>query len=228
MHPDLKYITENYLTLDQLSEGTGLDVESIQKLIEGNIIPAASYSIKTYTEIFSPLGDKVTYEATVSYFSRSVLGLVQQNQNAANVAEVKQAFRSNFRQMLQDASDKEYAYGNIFNHTGELDEQAFDNAFEAEWNAYAKGIYGICTLEATEEEIVKKEIAVKKLIEFNQKYGGSTLSDAEKEQLIQLKEEFDQITNLFAPYQRPGSSRGKYLDKLLKKNGLSELVRQYN
>jgi hypothetical protein len=101
-------------------------------------------------------------------------------------------------------------------------------AFEQEWQYYLQGIYGICTLNATGAEIAKKEIAVKRLIDFNKKHGDKKLSDSEKKILTILNNEFNEVSNLFAPYQRKNSSRGKYLDKTLELNSLSELIKNYN
>lgn len=101
-------------------------------------------------------------------------------------------------------------------------------AFETEWDYYLKGIYGICTLHATGEEIARKEIAVKKILSFIQEHQGIVLTEAKKEQLIKLNAEYNAIANFFAPYQRVSSSRGKYLDKILKENALDELVKKYS
>jgi len=101
-------------------------------------------------------------------------------------------------------------------------------AFEQEWQHYLQGIYGICTLNGTGAEIAKKEIAVKRLIEFNKKHGEKKLSDKDKKILNVLNNEFNEVSNLFAPYQRKNSSRGKYLDKILELNSLSKFIKNYS
>jgi hypothetical protein len=97
-----------------------------------------------------------------------------------------------------------------------------------EWNYYCEGIYGICTLNATENEIVEKEIIVKRLIKYNEKHSESKLNEEEKEELKNLNDEFNKITSNFAPYQRETSSRGKYLDKILKINDMENLIKNYD
>ena len=62
----------------------------------------------------------------------------------------------------------------------------------------------------------------------SKKFGDKKLSDSEKEMLTILNNEFNEVSNLFAPYQRKNSSRGKYLDKILELNSLSELIKNYN
>ncbi len=73
----------------------------------------------------------------------------------------------------------------------------------------------------------KKEIAVKKLIHFNTQLSDKKLTDDESEELIKLSEEFNEVAQKFAPYQRKSSSRGKYLDKILEENNLDYLVKKY-
>ena len=74
----------------------------------------------------------------------------------------------------------------------------------------------------------KKEIAVKKIIEFTKKHHNLKLNTKEKSILKSLNLEFNKVSNLFAPYQRKTSSRGKYLDKILKFNSMEELIKKYN
>lgn len=224
---DLDYIRKNYLTLEQLSQRTALTSASILKHIEENVIPAASYTIAESVEISSPLGDSTAHKTSTDYYAASTVQLLLSHTASSDLAIVKSTFKAQFRNHLLLQPDRNYAYGNIFNDAGVLVEEEFEKAFEAEWEAYTMGIYGICTLNATEVEIVKKEIAVKKLIDFNNKFGGQTLSEQQKEELKKLTEEFDSVANLFAPYQRENSSRGKYLDKILIENELAELVKQY-
>jgi hypothetical protein len=224
---DLDYIRNNYLTIDQLSQRTGLTTIAILNLIEEKVIPAASYTTVESIEISSPLGDSITHKTTTDYYTASTVQLLLNYAASADLGMVKATFKTQFRKHLLSHPDRHFAYGNIFNDADYPIEDKFEKAFEAEWEAYTAGIYGICTLNATEEEIVKKEIAVKKLIEFNSKFAGQTLSEQQKEELQTLTEEFDSVANLFAPYQRENSSRGKYLDKILLENELADLVKHY-
>lgn len=223
---NLKYIKDNYLTLDDLAREAGVDAETVQGLINEKFIPGASYTVKENTEISSPLGDAVVYTSTTEYFPKSTVKLISA-QATKEKTTVKQSFKTVFRRLLESHPDKTYAYGNICGNDGMLLEAEFEKAFDEEWQAYVDGVYGICTNNATAAEIVNKEIAVKKLIEFNSKYENKTLTEQEKEKLKRLQEEFDSVANLFAPYQRETSSRGKYLDKILEANGMSDLVKQY-
>lgn len=224
---NITYIKMYYLTVDEIAHRTGKDVQAILKLIEEKLLPAPSYTITQRTVISSPLGDRLASEAQVDYYPASIVEFLLREPGPGTEKDLQDTFRASFRKSLESHPDKEYAYGNIFNEEGKLLEAEFEKAFESEWRAYQQGIYGICTKKATEEAIVKKEVAVRKLIEFNSKYGSSPLNKTERELLVRLKEEYDSVSSLFAPYQRESSSRGKYLDQILTQNGLAHLVDQY-
>lgn len=67
----------------------------------------------------------------------------------------------------------------------------------------------------------KKGIAVQKLINFLEKEGTQN-------ELIALNNDYNEVSNIFAPYQRTNSSRGKYLDSQLRKNNLEKLIKKYD
>ena len=122
--------------------------------------------------------------------------------------------------------DRAFAYNNLFSNDG-LNADEFDKNFEEEWDFYIAGGYGICTLNATEQEIVEKEIIVKKLKKLYEETLGRDFEKKEIEELIFLNQQFNKVAANFAPYQRDSSSRGKYLDALLRKANLIEEIKNY-
>jgi hypothetical protein len=52
-------------------------------------------------------------------------------------------------------------------------------ALEEEWNYFCKGVYGICTLNNNENDIIEKEIAIKRILNFIEKKSTS-LTNEEK------------------------------------------------
>ncbi len=227
MDINLKYIQENYIEKKALCTAANISLETLDTLIAMELIPSASYSIKATYEISSPLDDKHMVNEAQEYFPKNTPALIEKNKKliespADFKAQIKQEFLADFERN----ADRRYAYGNITDKAGNLDETKMDEAFEVEWDYYCKGIYGICTLNATGSDIIKKEIAVKKLIEFNQKHADRPLSEEDKATLTALSDQYNEVSNLFAPYQRATSSRGKYLDKILRENGMDDLVKK--
>lgn len=229
MESNLKYIEDNYIELENLATLTHFETAEIEKFIVEKLIPSYSYLIHSEIKISSSLNDSHSISTAKKYFSKNVVSLLNNLKTAQNNSEeIKQKFRENFIQRLLNHNTKEFAYQNLFDENNRVDEERLDMAFEEEWQHYNNGIYGICTLNASENDIIDKEIIVKKLIKFNQEKENRKLTDSEKEELKNLNAEFNKSTNLFAPYQRATSSRGKYLDKILKENDLSDLVKKYS
>ena len=217
--PNLEYLNNNFLTLEQVSQTTGVAILEIENRIRNGQLPEPSYRLNRKVEITSPLGDKHVIEETTLYFPPSYIGLVKQN--AGETAEIKRKFIDELRVHFGDHPSKDFAYDGAA-----VDGQKLDAALEHEWESYSKGIYGICTLNATPAEIIGKEIAVKRLIAFLNSHSDGDLKDNESE-FAKIVEEYDKVSNLFAPYQRETSSRGKYVDKPLRLLKLEDKVRKY-
>jgi hypothetical protein len=226
MEQNFDYINENYITEEKLCNIAGITKNELAKLIQNQLIPQASYVVSRSIKITSPLNDEFQSEITEKYFSKSCISLIEKNKELNDSQQYKAEFKKNFIQHLMKHPDKDFAYHNIFDNDLP-DQERLHEIFESEWAAYCDGIYGICTLHSTEEEIVKKEIAVRKLVQFNTRFSQKTLSTDEIEELIELNKEFNEVAEIFAPYQRASSSRGKYLDKILENNSLDYLVKKY-
>lgn len=226
MDINLKYIEENYIEKKVLCEMANISSEELEALIEKELIPNASYSVNSTHEISSTLGDKITVTEPKEFFLKSTVALIEKNKLLVDEpSRFKAQVKEEFLATLDRHVDKRYAYDNAIEENGGIENGKIGVAFETEWDYYCRGIYGICTLNATGSDIVKKEIAVKKLIKFNENHAGNQLSDKDKEVLKSLSDQYNEVSNLFAPYQRETSSRGKYLDKILRMNGMDQWIK---
>ncbi|WP_282628086.1 DUF6058 family natural product biosynthesis protein [Empedobacter sedimenti] len=222
-----KYIHDNFIEKEIILSHFGIDEKNFDELIEAKIIPGPSYTFEISRKITSTLNDSITENYTEEYFSKNTVVLIDKYLKSNFSFEYgKSNFREKFKKILTNHENKEFAYNNIFKTTG-IDEAKFDENFEDEWDFYINGGYGICTLNATEQEIVEKEIVVKKIMKLYNDSLNRDLNDEEIKELISLDIQFNKVAALFAPYQRINSSRGKYLDQLLKKNNLEERIKNY-
>ncbi|WP_237276123.1 DUF6058 family natural product biosynthesis protein [Tenacibaculum ovolyticum] len=228
MDIDIKYIEDNFIELNELCKISKISSQELNTLIENELIPNSSYEINATYKINSPLGDEKTISEVKKYYPKSVIALIQKNKKLNDSSEFKESLKTAFINTFLNNSNNSFGYDNITKNDGTVNMDKLNSAFEQEWQYYLQGIYGICTLNATGAEIAKKEIAVKRLIDFNEKHGAEKLSDNNKKILTLLNNEFNEVSNLFAPYQRVKSSRGKYLDKILESNSLSDLIKKYN
>jgi len=228
MNIDIKYIKENFIESNELCQVSEISHQDLETLINNKLVPNSSYEINVTYKINSPLGDEKIISEVKKYYPKSVIALIQKNKNLNDSSEFKESLKTEFINTFVNSNNKSFGYENITEEDGSVNMEKLNLAFEQEWQYYLQGIYGICTLNGTGAEIAKKEIAVKRLIDFNKKHGEKKLSDSDKEILYILNNEFNEVSNLFAPYQRINSSRGKYLDKILELNSLPELIKNYN
>ncbi len=226
MDRDIKYITENFIDSNMVCEISQISHQELEKLITDKLIPNSSYEINMTYKINSPLGDEKVISEAKKYFPKSVLNLIQENTKRSS-SEFKEVLKTEFMEAFIQNANNQFAYDGILKKNGSVDMEKLTIAFEQEWQYYLQGIYGICTINGTGTEIAKKEIAVKRLMAFNKKHGENKLVDKDKEMLRILNDEFNEVSSLFAPYQRISSSRGKYLDKILKLNALSGWIKNY-
>ena len=224
---NLKYIEDNYLEVEEIIEIMNLTSDQLNHLIDEKLIPEASYVINSEITISSSLSDNYKIVSSKKYFPKSILQLIADNILHHNPEKFKKDFRENLLSNLKNHNYKTFAYGNVFDENGEIDLIKADKAFEEEWNYFCKGIYGICTLESNEEAIIEKEIAIKRILDFIEAKG-TTITQEERNQLKELNDVFNEYTSSFAPYQRDLSSRGKYMDQLLKEFSLEELIKKYD
>ena len=218
---NLKYLNDGFLTLDEVSRKSGVPAREIEDRIRDRNLPEPSYRLRSRSVITSALDDEHIIEEERSYFPLNYPDLVVERQDG-DANEIKDDFIGKMKEHLLSHPGKEFAFGGIVAEAATLDAE-----LEAEWNHYCAGIYGICTLEAAAPDIIDKEIAVKKIISFLEAHEDGELSENQKESLFQMIEAYDKVSNLFAPYQRVTSSRGKYIDKALRSLGKEDLIKQY-
>src|SRR6185369_9711493 len=150
---NLKYLNDRFLTLDEVSRQSGVSSEKIVEGIEKKLLPQPSYKLARVSEISSPLGDSYRVEETILYFPHSYVDLVRQSSKGH-----QETFKSDFIAEMKDPAK-------------------LNAELENEWEHYCNGIYGICTLNASPQEIIEKEIAVKKLIALLNAHRSEELPD---------------------------------------------------
>ncbi|KAF2507737.1 hypothetical protein EYY60_17445 [Flavobacterium zhairuonense] len=226
MDKNLNYIEDHYIEWEEIIKATNISSEKLKQLIDDKLIPNASYNIDSEITITSPLNDSFKIIVSKQYFAKNIIDLIHNNQT-----ETYEKLRGEFKEKLlfnlKNHDYKEFAYGNILNENDEIDLKKADKIFDEEWDYFCKGVYGICTLNNNENAVIEKEIVIKRILNFIEQKS-SILRNEEKILLKELNDELNKSTSNFAPYQRELSSRGKYLDKLLREFSLDDLIKKYD
>lgn len=223
MDKNLKYISDNYIEFEEVIKIANISSEKLNELIENKLVPNASYVINSEIVISSSLNDSHKVVLEKKYFHPSILQYIKENAEISNPEKFKTIFKENLLTNLKNHVQQTYAYGNVFDENGVINDEKAEQALEEEWNYFCKGVYGICTLNNNENDIIEKEIAIKRILDFIANKSSFTTED-QQNILKELNDEFNKATSNFAPYQRELSSRGKYLDKLLEEFSLDDLI----
>ncbi len=213
---DLEYIKSNFIEENELCKEADISVEKLNNLVEKQLIPNSSYEIKTDIKITSPLQDEKVITQTKRYFHKSCINLIKQNINLKS-KNFKEQFKKEYIKTLKQQDTQNLIYKS---------ENELESVFKSTWKYFIDGVYGICTLNMTPTEIAKKGIAVQKLINFIKSKHELSPKD-KQEKMIELNNSYNEVSSIFAPYQRKTSSRGKYIDDQLKKCNLEHLIKQY-
>lgn len=225
MDKNLKYIVENYIEFEEVIREAKISSDKLNELIKNKLVPEASYSIKSDITISSSLNDNHKVIIERKYFHPSILQYIKENAEISNPEKFKTIFKENLLANLKNHANQTFAYGNVFDENGVINDEKAEQALEEEWNYFCKGVYGICTLNNNENDIIEKEIAIKRILNFIADKSSFTAEEQEN-RLKELNDEFNKATSNFAPYQRELSSRGKYLDKLLEEFSLEDMIKK--
>lgn len=225
MDLNLKYITANYIEFEEVIREAKISSDKLNELIENKLVPEASYSIKSDITISSSLNDSYNVTIERKYFHPSVIQHIKENAEISNPEKIKTLFKEKLLSNLKNHANQTFAYGNVFDENGVINAEKIDQALEEEWDYFCKGVYGICTLNNNENDIIEKEIAIKRILDFIENKSSYTTEEQEN-RLKELNDEFNTATSNFAPYQRELSSRGKYLDKLLEEFSLEDMIKK--
>jgi len=225
MDLNLKYITANYIEFEEVIREAKISSDKLNELIENKLVPEASYSIKSDITISSSLNDSYNVTIERKYFHPSVIQHIKENAEISNPEKIKTLFKEKLLSNLKNHANQTFAYGNVFDENGVINAEKADQALEEEWDYFCKGVYGICTLNNNENDIIEKEIAIKRILDFIENKS-SYETEEQKNRLKELNDEFNTATSNFAPYQRELSSRGKYLDKLLEEFSFEDMIKK--
>ncbi|WP_262693073.1 DUF6058 family natural product biosynthesis protein [Kordiimonas aquimaris] len=208
------YITENFISLEQLSTLSGATTREIESMIAAQCLPDAAYQLKGECTITSIFGDYVE-EIRQSFFPNSYVDMVRQILSDPRALEdiarsYKQVFYDGYRGYLIEFDAQNYGFHHLFDASGQVSGAAADAFFDSEWEHYRNGVYGLCTNSASIEEIATKEAMIARIKFLMSKE--SPLSAPDTEMLKKAVDMLDKASAQFAPHEREASSRGKYID----------------
>lgn len=215
-----RYIRQNFLTLEQLSDASNVSDEEILRLIDKQCIPQHSYEITEVTEVSSFFGQRVSQRTVTRFYARTHLELIReatdqvQKQDLAGIARAtKEEFFQEYRRQIRNGE---------LDLPGLMEEVDVEVLLKEEWQAWLDGIYGLCTVEATAEDVAIKEISIRFIRKITADATKTSLTILERKRLQEAVDRLDGAASFFAPDERANSSRQRWIGRIVEKYELVE------
>lgn len=213
----LDYIKQNFLTLAQLSDASGVSVQLIKQMIGAGCLPGPAYEVLQESSIRSVFGEHEE-QVTAEYYPHSHVAKAQDIERsgvslAAVAAEQRRLFDQTYIDLLRAEKAAEFGLGHLCAPDGCVKGPELDAFLDTEWQHYLDGTYGLCTRSASFEEIAIKEIMIAKIkcLLGLLDAGESAVSF---DDLAEAVDRLDTVSSPFAPHERQLSSRGQWIDSV--------------
>lgn len=222
------YLNEMYVSIDVLSEKSGLPVDTVEMLIEAGCVPGPSYELRQREEIYAYVNDDVntlSVRTTKRYFARDSVAWLQaikprlKNLSATELSPILKAeLREAFKEGLLMHGAPEIEYEDFVSTSGHIDGAGFDRHFEDYvWPHWLNGTWGICVYGADSmQNVARKTIAVERMRALTANGTKTGYSAEEAKYVKSAIEEYNAIVPSFSPHDRHESSRARLVEQALK------------
>ncbi len=211
------YITDNFLTLKEVSEQAAIELPTLQRMISEGLMPGPAYEIKEQVTIYSFFGECVETVKT-AYYPHAYVEKAQQiqagNPLVSESATYKKEFCQTYKTLLATYSANKFGLQQYFNADGVPDGETLEAFIDSEWQHYLNGTYGLCTKNGDFTEIALKEVMIAKIKHLAE---SETLTNDLLEELKEAVDLLDTVSADFAPFEKDRSSRAKYIDAVRNK-----------
>jgi hypothetical protein len=227
------YIKHNFITIEQLSDKAGVDIEFIKEMIATKCLPTHSYEIDSTVHVASSISTE-EYQVKVGYFSKSsilkvreIISLLDKNFSLDDISpKLKNGFKTSYLRLFKEMNAYKNGFEKYFLDEKTLDDEKIKLFLNREWRAYLDGTYGIALNTISVKDIVKQKIMIGKIKRLSKL--GKNISYSERDELLEAMKTLDVISTKFSPMERSKSLRYKYIDKLVDKFQFGDEIFIYN
>ena len=227
----LKYLSENYVTIEQLALATSISCDELESMVAAEIIPCASYRFLSKAQIFSNLSERWEdvetkeiqfYPLGIIKWVKMAVGYYREQANG----EIYLKFEEEFIRALVKRPANVYGFSDLF--SPELCLERAKLEARKKWMSMMRGIFGICIKgEISADAIVRKGIAVERVAKLTDDGAKVHLEESNRALLVEALMEFDQIVSNFGPHDWERSSRKRLFDDLVPRFALEREFPHY-
>ena len=220
------YLSDRYVSLDEVAEKTGLDRELLEVLVDTGCMPGPSYELRCREELYASINggsDTVELRTVARYFAKDVIAWVEsiaerlRDSSPADLAPVlKSELRAAFREGLIEHDGASIEYEGFMSRAGRIDPARFDTHFEEYiWPNWRAGTWGICVHGSERmQNVARKTIAVGRLERLTDDGTKVSYAESEAREVHAAMVDYDAIVPPFSPHDRHESSRAHLVEAL--------------
>jgi hypothetical protein len=221
----LGYVEANFLSLEQLEAESGVSGREILALIDGGCLPGHAYEVIVSCSISSVFGDHSQEPRATRYYPRAHVGLVAEACSLSRevgrgeaARRLKERFAAKYLERLGQLEAHRFGFEGCFDG-GRVTGEGIRLA-EEEYDSFLDGTYGVCTKNATPEEIAEKAVMVRKIELLTDDGARTDLGEEARTELARAVRALDRVSAPFAPHERPASSRYRCVERIAAKYDL--------
>ncbi len=222
----IKYLSDNFYTIEELSQATDTFTETIEKMVEYNLIPRWTYEINcSISESSLLMGTlsasdnniKFCHKATVNWVERAKETLFVNSNNYVTAGNVtKQQMKQKFYDLFNNHKSICIGLSELYDEQENIIGCKFDEQFDFIYQNWCNGTYGICTKNPCDENNIFYKAVYQILLNYltnqNEK---KVYTDDELFQVINAAKQYDLYVSEFTPLSFDISSRKKFVNKFV-------------
>lgn len=203
----ITYLNENFYTQPVLLNYAKMTENELAFYQQQRVMPKCSYKLKVNLSCDSFFGP-YTETQNIEYYAKGYVSWLSLARTLKSPKVLYSHFADRYKEEIAVLKTKGHT------STSAKISTEIDAHIQQEWQHFLDGVYGLCTATGLPEDIAAKEFAI---LEINELSSFSELSDEQTIKLARAVNLLDSTSSLFAPHERPGSSRHRLIDEIRRK-----------
>jgi hypothetical protein len=201
------YLNCYFLTKQELLDGSKITEQELLTYQQNGVMPKCSYKLKLNVACTSFFGLH-SEEQEVEYYAKGYISWLTIIQSLSTTKSIFSVFETRYKLAIDNLR--------LQGHHSESDKinASLNLHIKEEWQHFLDGIYGLCTKSGLPEDIAAKEFSI---LEINELIAHEVLTGQQLSQLTSAVNLLDSASALFAPHERPQSSRHRLVDEIRRK-----------
>lgn len=199
----LSYLNAHFITLEELSSVTNIDLNEIRHYQTERLMPLASYNLDVELKCNSFFGEH-SEKGVTEYYAKGYVSWLSIVHSLRNKECVFDEFTRRYLKTISTLKDV----------TCDSGCSGLSEIITEKWEHFLQGTYGVCTKTGLPEDIASKGIAVSQIEEL---LGHEELNSSEIKRLEYFVNLLDSVSSPFAPHERLKSSRHRLVNEVRRK-----------